>query len=144
MKKRNNDSSRPFFKLNCFEKSSLYSPKASKWTQNIHICLLTFTNRLRKYNIIAIFPATNPQLTREHRLTTLAFAREHADWGVAEWSNFRRVEIQSIHTAWIYGCQFTEELESNMPSANFEKPKVMVEDQLWYVVEFRTMGIRIL
>lgn len=55
--------------------------------RNVNISVQTVRNRLRNHNLRAMVPARGPRLTRAHRVARLQFAREHADWGLAEWSN---------------------------------------------------------
>lgn len=55
--------------------------------RNVNISLQTVRNRLREDNLRASVPATGPRLTRAHRVARLQFAREHADWDLAQWSN---------------------------------------------------------
>lgn len=54
---------------------------------NVNMSLQTVRNRLREHNLRAMVPARGPRLTRAHRVARLQFAREHVDWGLAEWSN---------------------------------------------------------
>lgn len=55
--------------------------------RNVAICVQTIRNRLREDNIRPKVPASGPRLTREHRVARLQFARDHAGWGIEEWSN---------------------------------------------------------
>ncbi|KAL3288847.1 hypothetical protein HHI36_003294 [Cryptolaemus montrouzieri] len=56
-------------------------------SRNVHISLHTVRNRLREDDIRPRVASIGPRLTREHRVARLQFAREHANWGISEWSN---------------------------------------------------------
>lgn len=45
----------------------------------------TVRRRLQEYGLSARRPANGPELTREHRVERMRFAREHQDWGIEEW-----------------------------------------------------------
>lgn len=47
----------------------------------------TIRRRLAERNLRAFRPARAPQLLPQHRRARLAFAREYADWTVAEWKD---------------------------------------------------------
>jgi hypothetical protein len=55
--------------------------------RDVEISLQTVRNRLREDNIRARVPARAPQLTRQHRVARLAFAREHVNWDIGDWQN---------------------------------------------------------
>jgi transposase len=55
--------------------------------RDVEISLQTVRNRLREDNIRAHVPARAPQLTRQHRVARLAFAREHVNWDIGDWQN---------------------------------------------------------
>jgi transposase len=55
--------------------------------RDVEISLQTVKNRLREDNIRARVPARAPQLTRQHRVASLAFAREHVNWDIGDWQN---------------------------------------------------------
>jgi transposase len=52
--------------------------------RDVEISLQTVRNRLREHNIRARVPARAPQLTRQHRVARLAFAREHVNWDIGD------------------------------------------------------------
>jgi hypothetical protein len=56
-------------------------------TRDVKISLQTVGNRLREDNIRARVPARAPQLTRQHRVARLAFARKHVNWDIGDWQN---------------------------------------------------------
>lgn len=46
----------------------------------------TVRRRLKEYGLSARRPATGPELTREHRVQRMRFARDHQDWTPEQWS----------------------------------------------------------
>lgn len=53
--------------------------------RNLWISRRTVGRRLNEAGLTSRRPATGPQLTREHRVARLAFAREHANWTADDW-----------------------------------------------------------
>lgn len=55
--------------------------------RNVNISERTVRRRLNEANLFCRRPATGPELTREHRVARLRFAREHRHWTENEWAN---------------------------------------------------------
>lgn len=53
---------------------------------NNRVSVYTVRRRLNEGGLRSRRPATGPLLTVEHRRQRLEFAREHADWGLEDWS----------------------------------------------------------
>lgn len=54
--------------------------------RGVQISERTARRRLNEYGLMAFRPVRGPELTRTHRVTRLAFAREHSHWTMDEWS----------------------------------------------------------
>ncbi|RZC32914.1 HTH Tnp Tc3 2 domain containing protein [Asbolus verrucosus] len=55
--------------------------------RDVEISLPMVRNRLREDNIQARVPRKAPLLTRQHRISHLAFASEYENWDIGEWQN---------------------------------------------------------
>jgi transposase len=56
-------------------------------TRDVNISERTIRRRLNEANLFCRRPATGPELTREHRVARLQFAREHLHWTENDWGN---------------------------------------------------------
>lgn len=70
---------------NPFSTSSMLAGRANE-TREVPISSRTVLRRLSEQGLCRCKPAAAPVLTRQHKAARLAFAREHANWTVEEWS----------------------------------------------------------
>lgn len=54
--------------------------------RNVNVSERTVRRRLAEANLTACRPAAGPELSRQHRVARLQFAREHQNWNDADWN----------------------------------------------------------
>jgi hypothetical protein len=54
--------------------------------RDVHVSDRTIRRRLSEVDLMARRPAHGPELTRQHRVNRLAFAHEHENWDMEQWS----------------------------------------------------------
>jgi transposase len=54
--------------------------------RDVHVSDRTIRRRLSEVDLMARRPAHGPELTRQHRVNRLAFAHEHENWNMEQWS----------------------------------------------------------